>query len=292
MLNLEGVTTALITPFDGDKVDTAALAGLVQRQLEAGIHGLLACGTTGETPTLTDEEYAQVVSTVLESAGGRVTVLAGTGTNCTRTTVERTLLARRLGVDAALVVAPYYNKPQQQGLIRHFQTVVREGGLDVVIYNVPSRTGVNIEPATTIALAAEKGICAVKEASGSVQAVQEIVDAVPDDFPVLSGDDALSLEFFKVGARGVISVASNVAPRQMVRLWELWKVGDIEGATSQDRTLAPLFEALFVESNPVPCKVAARLLGICSDTVRLPLVAASPETLQTVDGALRAAGVL
>lgn len=292
MLNLEGIMTALITPFDGDEVDTRALSSLVQGQIEAGIHGLLACGTTGETPTLSDEEYAVVVGTVLEAAGGRVPVLAGTGTNCTRTTVERTIKARELGVDAALVVAPFYNKPQQRGLIEHFTTVTREGGLPVLIYNVPSRTGVNIEPATSIALSDVDGILAVKEASGSVEAVEEIVGGATDGFTVLSGDDGLSLAFFEAGAKGAISVASNVAPGPLVELWRLWKAGDGEGAARVDRSLSALYTALFVEPNPVPCKAAGLMLGLCADTVRLPLVKATAETRETVRLALKAAGVL
>ncbi|NOZ01231.1 MAG: 4-hydroxy-tetrahydrodipicolinate synthase [Deltaproteobacteria bacterium] len=287
MLDLTGVTTALITPFNGDnKVDTRALAGLVEAQLAAGVHGLLACGTTGETPTLTDDEYALVVRTVVEAAGGRAPVLAGTGTNCTRTTIERTRKAGELGADAALVVAPYYNKPQQRGMVRHFSDVAREGGLPVVVYNVPSRTGINIEPRTSITLAAVDGIVAVKEASGSVEAVKTIAEAVATDFTVLSGDDAKSLEFYKVGARGVISVASNVAPGLVVKLWDLWKAGELDGAAALDRSLAPLFEALFVEPNPVPCKAAAMMLGICKDTVRLPLVQASSETRDLMAGVL------
>jgi len=293
MLNLEGIMTALITPFDGGVVDTLALTALVRGQLEAGIHGLVPCGTTGETPTLSDEEYATVVGTVLEAAGGRVPVLAGTGTNCTRTTVERTIKARRLGVDAALVVAPYYNKPQQRGIIEHYSTVAREGGLPVVVYNVPSRTGVNIAPATSIALSKVEGIVAVKEASGSVEAVVEIVNSMPDGFTVLSGDDGLSLRFFEAGARGAISVASNVAPGQLVDLWNHWKAGDKDESARVDRSLSALYTALFVEPSPVPCKAAALMLGLISaDMVRLPLMKATDETRETVRKALQAAGVL
>lgn len=291
-MDLHGVLTALITPFDGDRVDEESLRRLVARQIEAGVHGLVACGTTGETPTLSADEYAEVVRLVVASAGGRVPVLAGTGTNATRTTIERTRLARELGAEAALVVAPYYNKPQQSGLVAHFQAVAREGGLPVVVYNVPGRTGVNITPETVVTLSRTPGVVAVKEASGSTDPVREIVRQAPESFAVLSGDDGLALASFALGARGVISVASNVAPRQMVALWEAWSAGRVAEAARMDRTLAPLYKALFVEPNPVPCKAAAEVLGLCRDTVRLPLVPASEATRQALRDALARAGVL
>lgn len=291
-MDLHGVLTALITPFDGDRVDEDALRRLVADQMDAGIHGLVACGTTGETPTLTADEYARVVRIVVETVRGRIPVVAGTGTNCTRTTLERTKVARELGADAALVVAPYYNKPQQSGLVAHFQAAAREGGLPVVVYNVPGRTGVNITPETIVTLSRVPGIIAVKEASGSTDPVREVVRQAATSFSVLSGDDGLALASFALGARGVISVASNVAPRQMVALWEAWSAGRTDEAARLDRGLAPLYKALFVEPNPVPCKAAAETLGLCRDTVRLPLVPASEATRQALRDALAAAGLL
>jgi len=292
MLNLEGVITALITPFQGDGVDIAGLKKLVEGQIAAGMHGLLACGTTGETPALTEEEYSVVINTVLEASRGRIPVLAGTGTNCTRTTVERTWLAKKLGVDAALVVAPYYNKPQQRGMVDHFSTTAREGGLPVVLYNVPGRTGINIDPETSCELSRVDGIIGVKEASGSVTAVRAIVDGSSKGFAVLSGDDAQALAFFSVGACGLISVASNVAPGRLVELWDMWKERKTEEAAALDRTLAPLYRALFIEANPVPCKVGASMLDICADTVRPPLAQATSQTRETMKQALMTAGVL
>jgi len=286
-MNLQGIWTALITPFDAERVDEEGLAGLVERQIEAGVHGLVACGTTGETPTLTADEYARVVRLVVETARSRVPVLAGTGTNCTRTTIERTQIARALGVDGALVVAPYYNKPQQAGLIAHFSAVAHEGGLPVVLYNVPGRTGVNIAPDTIAALSRVPRIVGVKEASGSVDAVREVVRLAEKSFAVLSGDDGLALASFALGASGVVSVASNVAPREMVAIWNAWTAGRVQEAQDLDRRLAPLYKALFLEPNPVPCKAAAHLLGwIRSDAVRAPLAPASRTTKEALRNAL------
>lgn len=291
MMRLEGIITALITPFTEQGIDMEALEGLVEAQIRANIHGFVVCGTTGETPTLTLDEYKEVVRLVVKTVNGRVPVIAGTGTNCTKTTIERTRLAKELGVDAALVVAPYYNKPQQAGIFAHFELAAKEGGLPIIVYNVPGRTGVNITPETIVKMAHIPGIIAVKEASGSVDAVREIVRAAPKDFCVLSGDDGLALPSFAVGANGVVSVASNLAPAQMVALWNAFVEGRHDEATRIDRTLAPLYKALFVEPNPVPCKAGANLLGICSDRVRLPLVSASEGTRRLVYEALLHAGV-
>jgi len=291
-MGIEGIVTALLTPFRGGEVDFTALAGLVRAQVESGVHGLVACGTTGESATLTEEEWAAVVRTVVGAAAGRVPVLAGTGTYSTVATVHRTLAARDLGADAALVVTPYYNRPQQEGLFRHFSAVAAEGGLPVVLYNVPGRTGVNLLPETAVRLSRVPGIAGIKEASGTVAASREVIAGAASGFTVLSGDDALTLPLLAIGARGVVSVASNLAPSVMVGLWDAWQRGDSGEAARIDRRLAPLFAALFVESSPAPAKAGAAMLGICTDEVRLPLVAASRKTREAVDAALRMAGVL
>jgi 4-hydroxy-tetrahydrodipicolinate synthase len=292
-MKLEGVFTALITPFAPDGgVDEPALRALVEGQLAAGIHGLVACGTTGEPPTLSAEEYDRVVRTVVEVAGGRIPVLAGTGTNCTKKTIAATRHARDLGCDGALVVTPYYNKPQQDGMFEHFRAVAAEGGLPVVLYNVPGRTGVNLLPRTVARLASVPGILGVKEASGSVGAVREIVSAVGPGFAVLSGDDGLALASWALGACGVVSVASNLVPAAMVALWDAWKAGRTDEAAALDRRLAPLCAALFLESSPAPCKAAGAMLGVCSDAVRLPLVPATPATREALRAALVQAGAL
>lgn len=290
-MTFEGILTALITPFDGDGLDLDALRRLVARQIDEGVHGLVACGTTGETPTLTDEEYDRVVATTVEVAAGRVPVLAGTGGNDTARTIARTRRARALGVDAALVVTPYYNKPQQEGMVRHFEAVAHDGGLPVMLYNVPGRTGVSLAPATAARLAGVPGIVSVKEASGSIAAVRDIVAAAPASFAVLSGDDGMALASWAVGARGVVTVAGNVACRQMVAMWDAWRAGRVDEAAAIDRKLAPLYAALFVESSPAPVKAAAAMLGICGDAVRLPLVAASASTREALRAALAASGV-
>ncbi len=291
-MKLEGIWTALITPFDGDRVDVDVLRRLVARQIDEGVHGLIACGTTGETPTLTADEYDQVVGTTIEAAAGRVSVIAGTGGNATDKTVALTRRACELGVDAALVVTPYYNKPQQEGMFRHFAAVAQAGGLPVILYNVPGRTGVSLDPRTTVRLSAVPGIVAIKEASGSIGAVRDIVAATPSTFAVLSGDDGLALASWSVGARGVVTVSGNVACRAMVSMWDAWRDGRTDEAAAIDRTLAPLYSALFVESNPVPVKAAAAMLGLCGDAVRLPLVASSASTRDAVRAALSSAGLL
>ena len=290
-MKLAGVVTALITPFDGDRVDLDALAALVRTQIAAGIHGLVACGTTGEPATMTSEERDDVIRTVVDVAAGRVPVLAGTGTNCTRTTIQETQRAQALGVDGALVVTPYYNRPQQEGLIEHYRCVAAEGGLPVVLYNVPSRTGVNLLPKTVASLATIPGIVGVKEASGSVGPLRDIVASVPAGFLTMSGDDGLALPSFAVGAHGVVSVTSNVAPGPMVRMWEAWKAGRVAEAAEIDRSLLALYNALFLEASPAPVKAAATLLGMCRADVRLPLINASRSTCEAIEAALAIAGL-
>lgn len=291
-MKLEGVVTALITPFRNGEVDLAALAALVRAQVEAGVHGLVACGTTGESPALDEDEYASVIRTVVGAAAGRVPVLAGTGTNSTTSTVRRTRAARDLGADAALVVTPYYNRPQQEGLIAHFSRVAEEGGLPIILYDVPSRTGVSLAVDTTIRLSRVRGIAGIKDATGNLPAARQVISGAAPGFVLLSGDDGLTLPLLALGGRGVVSVASNVAPGPMVAMWDAWQRGDSEEAARLDRRLAPLYAALFVESNPAPVKAAAELLRISTSEVRPPLVPASSRTREVVETALRVAGVL
>ncbi len=286
MRTLQGIITALITPMRDGAVDLQALRCIVNHQVTAGIHGLVAAGTTGEAATLTPDDYAAVIRTTVETAAGRIPVLAGTGTNDTRSTIERTRLAATLGVDAALVVTPYYNKPQQEGLIAHYSAAAQQGGLPIVAYNVPGRTGVNLLPATAIRLSRISGVVGIKEASGSVAAVREIRSNSRPDFAVLSGDDGLALASFAMGACGVVSVASNVVPEFMVAMWDAWTAGRHQDAMLRDQRLAPLYSALFVETSPAPVKAAASLLGMCTAEVRLPLVAASAMTVDAVRQAL------
>ncbi|MBT9559713.1 MAG: 4-hydroxy-tetrahydrodipicolinate synthase [Myxococcales bacterium] len=290
---LRGAMTALVTPFRADgKVDEAALRSLIERQLEAGITGLIPCGTTGETPTLNHDEIASVIRITVEAVRGRVPVIAGTGSNSTQKTIEATRLARELGADAALVVTPYYNKPGPKMLEAHYRAVAAEGGLPVVLYNVPGRTGINMSADTTLALAEVPGIVAIKEAAGDLAQVQAILAGLPagSSFRVLSGDDNLALPMFAVGATGVISVASNVLPAEVSALWSAFERGDVAGAARQNLRLFPLFRALFVECNPVPAKVAMQQLGLCTDVVRMPLGPAQPATVELMKKVLTTLG--
>ena len=287
-MRLLGTTTALVTPFDdAGRVDEDALRALIGAQLEAGIDGLLACGTTAETPTLSADEYRLVVRATVEEARGRVPVIAGTSGNDTRKTVELTQAARELGADLALVVTPYYNKPGPAMLEAHFRRVAAEGGLPVVLYNVPGRTGVNLPAKTAIALSTVDGIVAIKEASGDLVATQAIRYGTDRErFSVLSGDDALTLALYGVGGDGVISVASNVVPARMKAIYTRFVAGDVTGAAEMNARLFPLFGALFCEVNPVPCKAALAMMGRMGPTVREPLGGLQPGSVELVRQAL------
>jgi len=286
---IRGTFTALITPFragDATQIDESALRSLVEAQIAGGISGLVPCGTTGETPTLSEAEQERVIAIVVEQARGRVPVIAGTGGNDTVHVVSRTRRARELGADGALVVAPYYNKPTQEGLFNHFAHVAERADLPIVLYNVPGRTGVNILPETIIRLAQIPGIVAVKEASGSLDACSEIVASAPEGFAVLSGDDSLTLPIIAVGGQGVISVASNIVPEAMSALTTAALAGEFERARDLHRRLLPLCRAMFLDNNPIAVKTAAGLLGICSGEVRLPLTPMSAGNLAILESVL------
>lgn len=287
-MKLEGVITALITPFSADgAIDVDALRRLVETQVEQGAGGVVACGTTAETPAMSHDEADLTIRAVVGQVAGRIPVIVGTGSYNTEDTIERTRRAAELGADAALVVTPYYNKPQQEGMKAHFRAVAENGRLPVVIYNIPPRSVVNMLPGTVLDLARDARFIGIKEAAGSCTQVRDIVSGARLDFAVLSGDDALSLPFWSLGARGVVSVASNVACVEMVAMWDMWKNGDPANAAALDRRLAPLYSALFVETNPVPCKALAEYLGICSSRVRLPLSPATEATRRAVIDAWR-----
>ena len=283
-MRLTGTYTAIVTPFRSDhSVDEDALRSHIRRQLDGGIDGIVPCGTTGETPTLSMDEYDTVVGITVEEVAGRVPVIAGTGSNHTAGTVAWTKRAKDLGVDAALVVTPYYNKPGPAMLEAHYRTVADQGGLPVVLYNVPGRTGINMTASTTIALSSHPAIIAVKEASGNLSQVQEILGGAQDeDFTVVSGDDALTLPMYSVGSHGVISVASNVVPAEMKRIHQRYMANDAAGAAEANARLFPLFQALFCESNPVPCKEALAMLGQMGNTVRPPLGGLQASSVQRV----------
>src|ERR1051325_10731563 len=267
-----GTFTALVTPFRNGDVDLGALQKLVEAQIGAEITGLVAVGTTGESPTLTHEEKEAVIARVVEVTRGRSKVVAGTGSNSTRDSIEMTKFAEKTGADAALLVAPYYNKPSQEGLFRHFKAIADATSLPIMLYNIPGRCGVDIMPETVARLAKDcRNIVCIKEASGSVERVGELRRRLPESFTILSGDDSLTLPFMAVGASGVVSVASNLFPAEICALVGACEEGNLKSATKLHRKLLPLFKDLFVEPNPVPVKTALGWRGAISGEVRLPL---------------------
>jgi len=270
-MRIQGTLTALYTPFlaNGD-IDLDAYSALCERLIAAG-SGLVPCGSTGETPTLTVTEYERLVKRAVELAKDSVPVIVGSGSSSTRVTIETTQLARRLGADAALVVTPAYNRPPQSSLLAHFRAVADEGGLPIVLYNVPSRTGCNMTAATTCELGKDPRFLGVKEAAGNLAQVEALVQNAPEGFAVLSGDDALTLPMMALGAHGLISVAANVAPQLVVKLVELTARDSFVAARALHYQLKPLFDALFLTTNPIGIKRAAAMLGHARDGVRLPL---------------------
>ncbi|MEY2543832.1 MAG: 4-hydroxy-tetrahydrodipicolinate synthase [Verrucomicrobiota bacterium] len=267
-----GTFTAVVTPFRNGDVDFAAFEKLVEAQIAGGITGVVAVGTTGESPTLTHEEKEKVIQRTVKIANGRCKVLAGTGTNSTRDAIEATKFAEKAGVDGALLVAPYYNKPSQEGLFRHFKAVADATSLPVMLYNIPGRCAVDIAADTVVRLAdACRNIVSIKEASGSVERVGELRRRLPKEFTIMSGDDSLTLPFMAVGAAGVVSVASNLFPAEICALVRACDSGDFKLAENLHRKLFSLFKDLFIEPNPVPAKTALAWRGAMSDEVRLPL---------------------
>ena len=291
----EGTYTALVTPMrddDARTVDVDALQRLVEQQLDGGVDGLVPCGTTGEAATLSYDEWATVVSAVKEAAAGRAPIIAGTGSNSTADTIARTRAARELGVDAALVVVPYYNKPTQAGLIGHFEAVMNSVDLPVVLYNVPGRTATNMLPATVASLAAHSNAVAVKEASGSLGQVQEIIDRTDGALAVLSGDDGLCVPMYSVGGAGVISVVSNPAPGRTAALDRDYKRGDTAAAAAGQIALRAFIDTLFCEANPQPVKMAMHLLGLMAPVTRMPLCTATDATRARLTGDMQRLGLL
>ncbi len=283
---LSGAFTALITPFRNGEIDERGLRDLVEFQIDSGIDGLVPCGTTGESATMTEQEHAFVIETVVDQTAGRVPVIAGTGTNNTRLTIERTRHALHVGATAALVVVPYYNKPTQEGLIAHYTAIADAVDLPLVLYNVPGRTGITMSGQTTIALSQVPTIAAIKEAAGNLDLVTEIVNDTREDFVVLSGDDSLTLPMISVGARGVISVLSNVLPAEVAELTRLANAGRFAEARREHLRLFDVMRAMFTGNNPTAVKTAAELLGLCSSEVRLPLTRLNDSQFRTVAQAI------
>jgi 4-hydroxy-tetrahydrodipicolinate synthase len=288
-----GAFTALVTPFRNGEVDVEALESLVEFQIENGIHGLVPCGTTGESPTLSESEDRLVIETVVRISNGRVPVIAGTGSNNTESAIKYTKMAEDAGANGSLQVSPYYNKPTQEGLYRHFATIAENTSLPLVLYNIPGRTSVAIEPDTIARLAEDvPNIVGVKEATLSTGIAGEIKRLCGDEFDVLSGDDPMTLPIMALGGSGVIGVTSNIAPGIFSDMVNALMEGDFERGRNIHYQLLPLFKALFVQTNPIPVKTAASLLGLCSDEMRLPLVPMSGDALRDLEEALERHGHL
>ncbi len=288
-----GTGTALVTPFRRDGLlDEPTLRSLIKRQIDAGINFLVPCGTTGESPTLTHQEHLRVVEIAVELAKGKVPVLAGAGGYNTHEVITLARELADLGANGILSVTPYYNKPTQEGLYQHFRAIAEAVSLPIILYSVQGRTGVNIEPATVARLSQIENIIGIKEASGNISQMATILNAVPEDFLVLSGDDAITLPLISLGGRGVISVASNEIPAEMARLTRLALAGDFSGARHIHRHFLPLMEINFVESNPIPVKTALAEMGLLEAVWRLPLVAAKPENRARIRAVLETLNLL
>ena len=288
-----GTGTALVTPFRTDgSLDEAALRSLVRRQIDAGINFLVPCGTTGESPTLTHSEHLRVVELTLEIAKGKVPVLAGAGGYNTAEVIALANELQKLGADGILSVTPYYNKPTQEGLFQHFKAIASAVNLPVILYSVQGRTGVNIEPSTVLRLSQIPNVVGIKEASGNISQMGAILNLVPKDFLVLSGDDSLTLPLIALGGRGLISVASNEIPAEMTRLVQSALAGDFAEARRLHFHYLSLMEINFVESNPIPVKAALAEMGLLQPVWRLPLVAPKPENLARIRAVLESLNLL
>ena len=289
---LKGSLVALITPFRNGKVDEKAFQDFVEWQIGQGTHGVIPCGTTGESPTLSHAEHKRVVELCVEVAKGRIPVVAGSGSNSTDEAIDLTRHAKEVGADAALVVTPYYNKPTQEGLYQHYKAINDAVDLPIIIYNIPARCVVDMSIVTMTRLAKLPNIVGVKDATNDLARPLRTRAAIGDDFSMLSGEDATVMAFMAQGGDGCISVTANVAPRACADMHEAWQKGDTAAAMKINARLLPLHDALFVETSPAPVKYACSLLGKSTADVRLPLVPATPQAQETVRTAMRSAGVL
>ncbi len=288
-----GCGTAMVTPFQKDlSLDEEALRRLVRRQIAAGINFLVPCGTTGESPTLSHEEHIRIVAITIEEAKGKIPVLAGAGGYDTHNVIELARECERLGADGILSVTPYYNKPTQEGLYHHYKAIAESTSLPIILYNVPPRTNVNIDPATVRRLSEIENIIGVKEASGSIAQITQVIQQSPEDFIVLSGDDSLTLPVVAMGGRGIISVASNEIPAEMTLLAKLCLDGDFSTARAMHRKYMPLMEVNFIETNPTPVKAAMAELGLLQPVWRLPLVPPRVENLAKIRAVLESLALL
>ncbi len=288
----EGSCVAIVTPFRDGKIDREALADLIEFQIENGTSAIVPCGTTGESATLSHNEHEELVGLVIELVGGRVKVIAGTGSNSTAEAVRLTASAKKAGADGALVITPYYNKPTQEGLYRYYRTIAEEVDIPIVMYNVPGRTGVNLQPSTIARLADITNIVAVKEASANLSQMTEIIALCGGRVTLLSGDDFIILPILSIGGKGVISVAANIVPSKVAQLIKLFNDGDLNGARKIQLELFPLCQAMFYETNPIPVKTALALMGKIQEGLRPPLCPMSEQNLAKLKNVLADYGLL
>jgi 4-hydroxy-tetrahydrodipicolinate synthase len=289
----KGSIVAIVTPFRNGKVDEKKLRELIEFQLKNGTSGIVPCGTTGESATLTFDEHEKVIEITIEQVNKRVPVIAGTGSNSTEEAIMLTRQAASSGADASLQVSPYYNRPTQEGLYRHFKAVAQSVKIPIILYNIASRTGVNIEPETIARLAGDcKNIVAVKEASGNLDQMSKIKALCPPGFQLISGDDSLTLPVLSIGGTGVISVVANILPRDVADMVSAFEEGNIKKAQRINRKLFPLIKACFIETNPIPVKTAMGLLGMCEPDLRLPMCRMSADNLAKLNKALKDYGLL
>ena len=286
-----GSLVAIVTPFKNGNVDETAFADLIEFQIASGTHGIVPCGTTGESATLSTEEHERVVALTVEIVNRRVTVIAGTGSNSTDEAITLTKHAKSAGADGALLITPYYNKPMQAGLIQHYSSIAKASDIPLVLYNIPGRTGVNMTPDTVAQLSKIPSVVAIKEGSGSLQQVSAIIEQCRENITVLAGDDPLTLPMMAIGAKGVITVTANVAPTDMAKMVNLAIQGNYEDARTIHYKLVPLFSALFYETNPIPVKAALASMGKIQNELRLPLTPISLENQDKLFHLLKACGL-
>lgn len=287
-----GSMVALVTPFKNGKIDEVAFRKLIERQIEQGTEVIIPCGTTGESATLSFKEHVQVIEITVDQAKKRVKVLAGAGANATHEAIHLHREAMKKGADGTLQVTPYYNKPPQEGLYQHFKAVAESADIPLVLYNVPGRTAVNLLPETVARLSAIDTIVGIKEAAANLEQVAQLVKLCPKDFVILSGEDALTLEMYQLGARGAISVTANICPKECALEWELFRDGNLNGAKTLHQKLLPLHTALFFETNPIPVKSALSMMGLIAEEYRLPLVPLSGANKERLKKVLRELGLL
>lgn len=291
-MQFSGAFTALVTPFKNGSVDEKAYRNFIEWQIDQGIHGLVPCGTTGESATLTHEEHERVIEICIDQAKGRVPVLAGAGSNSTMEAISLTRFAKKAGADGALLITPYYNKPTQEGLFLHFKAVAEAVDFPIVLYNVPGRTGCNMLPPTVARLANLPHIAGIKEATGNLTQVSDVLEQCPASFSVLSGDDFTALSLMQLGGTGVISVTSNIAPAKMAAMYEAQKAGDVVTARKLHFELAPISRAMFMETNPIPVKTALALMDKMDLEFRLPLCPMQAANAEKLQATLRSSGIL